>query len=146
MGSDWKWVLNMYRRLQHSLSFYSHGVIFSTRGYDATALFLLKCTLLCMCVGLTPCFKYSQDDRHSIYLDVYCFELLGMGNAWVGIHVRKRPIWTSSSGENTRMTWLTHTGFEWFLSERVMSMRRSNSNVSSETQKWDLFVSLNILH
>lgn len=71
--------------------------------------FFLKCVLLCMCVGLPLCFKYSQDDRHSIYLDVYCFELLGMGNAWAGIHIRKRPIWTSSSGENTRMTWLTHT-------------------------------------
>lgn len=71
--------------------------------------FIFKCALTCMCVGLPLCFEYSQDDRHSIYLDVYCFELLGIGKAWAGIHIRKRPIWTSSSGENTRMTWLTHT-------------------------------------
>lgn len=54
--------------------------------------FILKCALMCMCVGLPLCFEYSQDDRHSIYLDVYCFELLGIGKAWAGIHIRKRPI------------------------------------------------------
>lgn len=72
----------------------------------------LKWTLLCVCGGLPHSFKYSQDDQddsHSIYLDVYCFELLGMGNPWAGIRMRKWPIWTSSSGEGTRMTWLTHT-------------------------------------
>lgn len=54
--------------------------------------FIFKCALTCMCVGLPLCFEYSQDDRHSIYLDVYCFELLGIGKAWAGIHIRKRPI------------------------------------------------------
>lgn len=81
---------------------------FSTPGYDATTLSFWSAHC-CACVGLPLRFKYSQDDRHSIYLDVYCFELLGMGNAWAGIHIRKRSIWTSPSGENTRMTWLTHT-------------------------------------
>lgn len=84
-------------------------VWFPTPGYDATTQFLFEVHIVVHVCGLPLCFKYSQDDRHSIYLDVYCFELLGMGNAWAGIHIRKRTIWTSSSGENTRMTWLTHT-------------------------------------
>lgn len=96
-------------RLQHFKSFYRYGVIFYSGlwRHNTVSFWSAHC---CACVWVLPlCFKYSQDDRHSIYLDVYCFELLGMGNAWAGIHIRKRPIWTSPSGENTRMTWLTHT-------------------------------------
>lgn len=100
----------------------------------------LKCTLLWMCVGLTHCFKYSQDDRHSIHLDVYCFELLGAGTTWAGIHTRKRPVWTSSSGGNFSMTWLTHTRAlngstlnKWWAWDTPIHI------FQVKTLKWDLF-------
>lgn len=147
------WEINMRRSVAilvdhffFFVSFYSYGVISYSGLWRHNTVSFEVHIVARVCVGLTPRFKYSQYDRHSIYLDVYRFEPLGMGNAWAGIHIRKGPIWTSSSGEHTRVTRLTRTGFEWFLSEQVMSVRRSNSNVSSETQKWDLFVSLNSLH
>lgn len=37
------------------------------------------------------------------------------------------------------MTQLTHTGFEWFLSERVRSVRHSDTGASSAKLKQDLF-------
>lgn len=39
-----------------------------------------------VCVRGSPlCFKYSRDDRHSIYLDVRRFELLGVAKPRLGL-------------------------------------------------------------
>lgn len=107
-----KWALNMFYfvhvLIDYTTIFYPGLILQIWCDFLLQAMtpqhFLFEVHIVVDVCGLPPCFKYSQDDRHSIYLDVYCFELLGMGNARPGIHIRKKPIWTSSSGENTRMT------------------------------------------
>lgn len=113
-------------RLQCFLSLYKYDLISN----DATVLLLFEVHIV---VGFPLCFKYSRDDRHSIYLDVYCFWTAWHGQylAWdshaKATYLNKR-IWGK---RNTSMTWLTHTHTqalngsslsEWWAWERVIQM------------------------
>lgn len=113
-SSKYVWLCCHSHRLQHFLSL-QIWCDFLLQAMTPQHCFCLKCTLLCMCVGLPPCFKYSQDDRHSIYLDVYCFELLGMGNSWAGIHIRKRALFEQAHLGKIREWHGWHTHGLWMV-------------------------------
>lgn len=43
-------------------------------------------------MGWSPGFKRSGDDRRSVYLDVYRFQLAGTGDAHTGTRAGTRPV------------------------------------------------------
>lgn len=131
-------------RLQH---LYRYGVIFySGLWRHNTAPFWSAhcCACVWVCLSALNILKMTGI---AFTLMFSSFELLGMGNACAGIHIRKKPIWTSSSGENSRMTWLMHTQA---LNGSSMGKRRAWDAAIQMFQvkprNGTFFVSLNIIH